>query len=142
MKKCYFDYYEDSKVTNVNLPVRATINSAGYDIFAPYQFTIGDHENLLIPTGVKAIMPDGYFGLIKSRSSLFKHGLVADGVIDSDYPGEIYISLRNLNSQHVTFEKGDRIAQLIILKYEKTDDDKEDERYSGSRSGGFGSTGS
>ena len=70
----------------------------------------------MIKTGVRVAIPDGYFGLIKERSSMAAKGIfVMGGVIDSGYRGEIMVNLANISGYDYTIKKGERIAQLIIL---------------------------
>ena len=111
------------------LPTRGTEHSAGYDLYSSQYAMIPHHTSAKIHTGVSMEIPEGMVGLIWERSKLAsRYGLqVMGGVIDSDYRGEIMISLYN-NSEH-TFEvkAGDRMAQLIFQKYESFDFDQVDE---------------
>lgn len=97
----------------------------------------------VIDTGVHAEIPEGYVGFIKSKSGLnVKHGLTADGVIDAHYTGSIAVKLYNHTSHPYHFQKGDKIAQLVILPcvmphLEQVDHLEETDR----GDGGFGSTG-
>lgn len=70
----------------------------------------------MIHTGVRVEIPEGYFGLVKERSSMAAKGiLVMGGVIDSGYRGEIMVNLGNISGYDYEIKAGDRIAQLIIL---------------------------
>ena len=134
------DGYEDIK-----LPRRATSGSAGYDFFAPYDFTLDLGEEIVIDTGIRARIEDGWMLIILPRSgSGFKFGVrLANtaGVIDSDYfnadnEGHIKIKLV-AGSKPYSVKKGDAFAQGIFLPYGITEDDETREE----RHGGFGSTG-
>lgn len=134
------DGYEDIK-----LPIRATMGSAGYDFFAPYDFTLDLGEEIVIDTGIRARIEDGWVLVILPRSgSGFKFGVrLANtaGVIDSDYfnadnEGHIKIKLV-AGSKPYSVKKGDAFAQGIFLPYGITEDDETREE----RHGGFGSTG-
>lgn len=100
------------------LPAYATAQAAGMDIHTPYEFTIKPMERVIIWTGVNMAIPQGFEGQVRPRSGLaIKHGITlinSPGTIDADYRGEIGMPLINLGDQPVTFNKGDRIAQLVI----------------------------
>lgn len=131
----------------IRLPRRATVGSAGYDFFAPESFSLVPHETILIPTGIRAEIADGWVLQLYPRSGLgFKYRLAMDntvGIIDSDYffaqnEGHIFIKMTNCNRQGKTLavSAGEGFAQGIFLPFGITDDDDAD----GSREGGFGST--
>lgn len=98
---------------------RATEGSAGYDLRAFYGCVIEPSETLAVDTGVHVAIPEGYVGMVCSRSGLAaKHGvhvLNAPGIIDSDYRGEIMVLLRNSGHSTHFIKEGDRIAQLVIV---------------------------
>lgn len=130
------------------LPSRGSVCAAGYDLCADIEepITLGKHETVLIGTGLAIAIPDGYFGGVYARSGLsLKEGLRpgnCTGVIDSDYRGEIKVSLHNDSSFERTVTPGERIAQLVIQPYlacEFKEVDSLDETERGT--GGFGSTG-
>ena len=135
-----------SKYPNVNLPVRSTIGSAGYDFECAENTTIHPHAIVLIPTGIKCQIDDGYYLQLALRSSTpKKKGLMLAngiGIIDSDYynnpdnEGHIMFQVYNFTDTTVNIPKGERIGQGMFMKYFKTDDDVA----SGIRTGGFGST--
>lgn len=140
----------DIKILNelVTLPMRGSGQAAGFDLFA-YMYEpvyIGPHETNLIGTGVSVAIPDGYFGAIYARSGLAsKHGLRPAncvGVIDSDYRGEIKVALHNDTDEFRTVCHGDRIAQLVVQKYEPITWNVVNELPDTDRGdGGFGHTG-
>ena len=129
---------------NIVLPRRATAGSAGYDFIAPYDFTLDIGEEIVIDTGIRAKIADGWVLVILPRSgSGFKYGVrLANtaGVIDSDYfnadnEGHIKIKLVGASKKYEV-KAGTAFAQGIFLPYGITeDDDCTDERH-----GGFGST--
>ncbi len=130
------------------LPQYETTGSAGLDLRANISepITLGSLERTLVPTGLFIELPLGYEAQVRPRSGLsIKKGLTlvnSPGTIDSDYRGEIKIILVNLSNQLQTVEPGERIAQMVIAKYEQITWAEvavlsETER----GTGGFGSTG-
>ena len=136
---------------SINLPVRGTKYSAGYDFEAAEDVVIPSFDKksgspTMVPTGIKAYMQDGEYLQIHSRSSLCKSGLYlsnAVAVIDKDYynnpknEGLIFIPLTNLSPKDVHIKKGERIAQGIFHRYLIAD---QDTVLNDERTGGFGST--
>lgn len=132
---------------NIKLPKRATKGSAGYDFYAPFDFTLKPGETIKIPTGIRCKMEEGWVLKIYPRSGLgFKYRLQLNntvGIIDSDYyysdnEGHIMIKVTNDSNENKTVEvqKGQGFAQGIFVEFGITyDDDTTDER-----NGGFGST--
>ncbi len=134
--------------SNNPLPKYATAGSAGMDLYAnltaPVVIKPGARE--LIPTGLHISLPTNLEAQIRPRSGLaFKQGLTvlnAPGTIDSDYRGDIGVVLINLGSEDVTINSGDRIAQMIISKYEQITWEEVDSLDDTERgSGGYGHTG-
>lgn len=128
------------------LPEYKTEGSAGMDLRCAYDFTLYPGERRLIPTGLRMEIPNGYEGQVRPRSGIaLKHGISmvnTPGTIDSDYRGEIGVILINLGADVVTFNAGDRIAQLVICPIARADlvvVDSLEETERGE--GGFGSTG-
>lgn len=134
---------------SISIPKNATAYSAGSDIRAYIpegSITIRPDETELIGTGLHMHIDDGFFGAIFPRSGLaVKRGLrLANSVavIDSDYRGEIKIALHNDSDVEQTILNNDRIAQLIIMPYEKVSYFEVEQLEESERgSGGFGSTG-
>lgn len=131
-----------------SLPEYATEHSAGMDMRANLSesITIEPLGRVMVPTGIHIQLPDGYEAQIRPRSGLAaKHGIGivnSPGTIDADYRGEIKIILVNLSNQPFLLNPGERIAQMVIARYEKgvwKECDTLDE--SGRGEGGFGSTG-
>lgn len=133
---------------NAVLPKRATDGSAGYDLFsaseAPVAIKPGERQK--IPVGIAVELPRNTAGMIYTRSGLgIKYGIHVTngvGVVDSDYRGEIHVSLHNLSDETYTVDPGERIAQLVVTPYITPEiieaDDLEDTERG---EGGFGSTG-
>ena len=131
-----------------DLPSFATINSAGVDLRAHLEnpATLGPLERTIVGTGLKIALPEGFEAQVRPRSGLAaKYGLTvlnSPGTIDADYRGEIGVILVNLSNEIFTVNPGERIAQLVIAKYEQAlwePSDSLDETERGA--GGFGSTG-
>ena len=143
-KKCFESSppYDDIK-----LPERATIGSAGYDIFSPIDFKLKVGETIKIPTGIRVFINEGWVFKIYPRSSLgTKYRLQLNnsvGIIDSDYyysenEGHFFLSITNvgIDNKILTVKKGQGIAQGIFSEYGITFDDN----VTNIRNGGFGST--
>lgn len=103
-------------------PKMATKGSAGVDLAATERLILNPGSYKLINTKLSMAIPEGYVGLICSRSGLAcKRGIFvlnAPGIIDSDYRGEIGVILANFGSETLVIEPGDRIAQMVFVKYE------------------------
>ena len=117
----------DIKIINKSkfeLPSYKTEGSAGMDLRANIDepITLEPFDRELVPTGIYLSIPRGYEAQIRARSGLaIKHGISlvnGIGTIDSDYRGEIKVILINLGKEKYTVSPGDRIAQLVIMKYE------------------------
>jgi len=134
---------------NQNIPAYQTEGSAGMDLCAAISepTTLNPFERKLIPTGLVIELEKGYEAQIRARSGLsIKHGITlinCVGTIDSDYRGEVCVGLINLSNEPYTIKPQERIAQMIIAKYEKVDIEIIEELSDTKRgAGGFGSTGS
>ena len=107
------------------LPSYATIFSAGVDLKAVLDapLVLNPLKRKLIGTGLKIALPEGFEAQVRPRSGLAaKHGvsvLNAPGTIDADYRGEIGVILVNLSNDPFTIEPGERIAQLVLARYEQ-----------------------
>jgi len=130
------------------LPQYATAGSAGMDLYSNIEtsITIQPGTRLIVPTGVYIILPKGYEAQIRSRSGLAaKHGICvlnSPGTIDSDYRGEIAVILHNSGDQNYTVSPGDRIAQMVVARYETVVWEEVTKLNTSERGeGGFGSTG-
>ncbi|HEX8634507.1 MAG TPA: dUTP diphosphatase [Pyrinomonadaceae bacterium] len=126
------------------LPVRASLEAAGLDLFSVEELTLEPGARAMVRTGLSVAIPRGFYGRVAPRSGLAaRHGLdVLAGVIDSDYRGEIMCALVNHGRESLTLEAGQRVAQLIveaIITPTPAWADAFDETARGE--GGFGSTG-
>ena len=130
--------------TDAHMPIKATENSAGYDIYSSVHTTTPPSSQLLTSTGISLEIPQNHFGMLKSRSDLaLKNNIhVQAGVIDADYRGEIKVLLSNQLNDEFTIHPGMRIGQLIIFKLPKLCIEKCDTLSSTTQNDkGFGSTG-
>jgi dUTP pyrophosphatase len=106
------------------LPQYATIHSAGLDLRADLEqsLELKPLERVLVPTGLFIELPEGYEAQVRPRSGLAaKHGISivnTPGTIDPDYRGEIKVILVNLSDVPFTLEPGERIAQMVIARFE------------------------
>ena len=130
------------------IPQYATEQSAGQDLHAVLEepVTLRSLERKLIKTDLAIALPIGYKADVRPRSGLaLKHGITVlntPGTIDADYRGNIGVILVNLSSEPFTINNGERIAQLVISKYERVEWNEVEELSETDRgSGGFGSTG-
>ena len=125
------------------LPEKKHPKDAGYDLKAPFDFSVAMNSRMFINTGVHMELPPNTVGMVKSRSGLNKnYGIQCEGVIDENYRGAIGIVLYNHSNEPVVFKKGDRIGQLVILPCIYTELNIIDELTDTDRGeGGFGSTG-
>ena len=131
-----------------DLPQYATIMSAGMDLKANITepVVLDTLERAMVPTGLYIELPDGYEAQVRPRSGLAaKFGVTvanAPGIIDADYRGEIKVILINLSKEKFVVNPGERIAQMVIAKYEQIEWREVDELGASERGeGGFGSTG-
>ena len=149
-RKRGFEIAKGFENSNINLPVRSTKNSAGYDVEAAEDCVIPafkpGQKPTLVKTGIKAYMESDEVLILANRSSNpGKKGLIlanSIGVVDSDYygnpdnDGHIMYAFFNFKAEDVEIKKGERIGQAIFQKYLVTDNDIAQ----GERTGGFGST--
>ncbi|MCD6064192.1 MAG: dut [Flavipsychrobacter sp.] len=130
------------------LPEYQTAGSAGMDLRAwlPQPVTLQPMERRLIPTGLYMALPQGYEAQIRPRSGLaIKRGLSlvnTPGTIDSDYRGEVMVPVINLSREPQVIADGERIAQMVIARYEQAGWEMVTQLEETSRgAGGFGSSG-
>ncbi|RKY82164.1 dUTP diphosphatase [candidate division KSB1 bacterium] len=148
MKKTVVTVKRKDDCRDIPLPEYQTKGSSGMDLRAAVdeQVIIKPGTISLIPTGLYLAIPEGYEGQVRPRSGLaLKHGigvLNAPGTIDSDYRGEVCVILFNFGKDDFIIKRGERIAQLVITKFESVLLEEVDKLNSSRRSsGGFGSTG-
>lgn len=136
------------KEAGVELPKYETPGSAGMDIRANISepIVLGSLERVLVPTGIKIAIPEGYEVQVRPRSGLaIKHGITllnTPGTVDSDYRGELKVIMVNLSKDEYTINPQERIGQLVLnqvaqMVFEEVDSLDETER----GAGGFGHTG-
>lgn len=130
------------------IPAYETAGAAGFDIaaFLDEPVTLMPGERALIPTGLYFEVPEGYEAQLRARSGLaIKRGIgLVNGIgtIDADYRGEVKVALINWGNEPFTVNNGERIAQVIINKFERVEIELADELTDTERgSGGFGHTG-
>ena len=109
----------------IPLPARAHPGDAGTDLFAAADVELAPGQRAVVPTGVAIALPDGYAAFVHPRSGLAaRHGVTlvnAPGTVDAGYRGEIRVTLLNTYaSSPVRFQRGDRIAQLVIQRVERS----------------------
>jgi dUTP pyrophosphatase len=138
------------KIKRVNpdakIPSYETVGSAGMDLTAMDSVAIPPLGRRLVKTGIAIQLEPGYEAQIRPRSGrAYKEGLTvlnAPGTIDSDYIGEVGVILYNASNVGLTIFKGERIAQMVIAKYEQVTWEEVEELETTERgAGGFGSTG-
>jgi len=130
------------------VPRYETPGSAGFDIAAYLKedLVLGPGERKLVPTGLYFEVPEGYEAQVRARSGLaVKHGIgLVNGIgtVDADYRGEIRVPLINWGDRDFVIRDGDRIAQVVINKYEKVEPEAVEVLSDTERGeGGFGHTG-
>lgn len=140
------DDFMKSLWEDIKLPIRKTAGSAGYDFLAPYTIHIAPHETVLIETGIKCYIKEGYVLELFPRSSLgFNYKLTMDntvGIIDSDYynnennEGHIKCKMTNNSDKELIIKKHEGYMQGIFKEFFITEDDNATDK----RVGGIGST--
>ncbi len=126
------------------VPHMAHANDAAFDLLAVDKIEIKPGERAQVGTGIAMEIPDGYVGLIWDKSGLsHKNGLkTLGGVVDAGYRGEVKVGMINLSQESYVFEKGHKVAQMIIQKREDVVIQEVTELSDSARGeGGFGSTG-
>jgi dUTP pyrophosphatase len=134
--------------SNNPLPAYQTKQAAGVDLCAFFEeeIVLKPMDRKLVGTGLYMALPEGFEAMIRPRSGMaFKHGITvinSPGTIDADYRGEIKIALINLSKETFTIKNGDRVAQMVINKYEQIDFKLTDSLSETDRgAGGYGHTG-
>jgi len=156
-----------TKVRDVKSPVRGTEKSAGIDFFVPNDFIekmLPPQRDMLIPSGIKAKIPEGYMlmaaeksGVVTSAQAAKQAGrtpkegayttvvVIGAKIVDEDYQGEIHIHIINVGNEYVLIKPGTKIAQFILVpvSYEGLEEVPENELFTETTDrggGGFGST--
>ena len=130
------------------LPAYETEGASGMDLraFLEEPMVLRPMERALVPTGLFIQLPEGVEAQVRARSGLaIRHGVgLVNGIgtVDSDYRGELLIPMINWGSEDFVINDGDRIAQMVICRYERAELEKVDELEDSARGeGGFGHTG-
>ena len=98
------------------VPQKAQTTDAGFDIRTPEEVVVEPRSSKIIDTGVHMEIPEGYVGMLKSKSGLnVKSGILSEGVIDAGFTGSIVAKLYNHSDTPKHFEKGDKITQIVIM---------------------------
>ena len=130
---------------SAKLPQKAHAGDLGYDLFSNDNIVIIPNDTVLIPTGIAIQFPEGYGGFIKDRSSVATKNklFTVAGVIDNGYIGEIKIAVHNATGTHAVIQKGDKIAQLVLIPTVDFPIEEVRDLVSSDKrgEGGFGSTG-
>jgi len=144
-------FFPKLKIKKLNekaqLPVKGSEHAAGYDLMSTEELTVPARGKAVIPTGLAMAISIGNYGRIAPRSGLAAKNFidVGAGVIDADYRGEVKVLLFNFSEVDFKVNPGDRVAQLIIEKYTRTEieevADGGDLDSTERGEGGFGSTG-
>jgi dUTP pyrophosphatase len=129
------------------VPAHAQPGDGGVDLHARQSVTLAPGERVIVPTGIAVAIPVGHAGLVTPRSGLAARsgiGVVnGPGLVDSGYRGEIKVILVNHGDEPVDIERGDRIAQLVVVPVAIQEFEVVDELPESARGeGGLGSTGS
>ena len=108
---------------DAKLPTHGHPGDAGLDFYAIEDVVFSPGGQMRVPTGVAIEIPEGHVGLIWDKSSVsFNKGLkILGGVIDAGFRGELVMSLVNVKKEEVKIEKGQKVAQMIIQKFEHCD---------------------
>lgn len=124
-------------------PVRAHEDDAGLDLRSPFDEVVPARGSCVIDTHVHVELQRGTVGFLKSKSGLnVDHGIVSEGVIDCGYTGSIRVKLYNHSDEDYHVRAGDKISQLVILRYESPQLILVNKLHETERGdGGFGSTG-
>ena len=101
--------------TDAKLPTRGTPHSAGLDLYLLEGLVVHPGETKKVPLGIQVAIPEGHVGLIHARSSAFLKGAEVDGVVDSDFRGEVHLMIRSNCDRPVVAEAGSKIAQMVVV---------------------------
>lgn len=125
------------------VPSRAHGTDAGMDLRTPVNVTVPAHGSVAIDTGVHVELPQGCAGLLVSKSGLnVRHGITSTGLIDEGFTGKIIARLYNDSGEDWTFEKGDKVTQLVVIPVRYVPIEIVPEISGGERGdNGYGSTG-
>lgn len=124
------------------IPTRAHPTDAGMDLYTPIDVYLPANEEIIVDTLVAMEIPEGYVGLITSKSGLMSKGITSRGTVDSSYRGHIRAVLFNHGKNGYWFKRGDKITQMVLLPIITPELEIVTELSATERGeGGFGSTG-
>lgn len=125
------------------MPTKAHWTDAGFDLYTPIPVNVWAGNSVVVDTGVHMIIPEGYCGLLVSKSGLLtNYGITTTGLVDAGYTGTIKVKILNQGHTSYFFDAGDKISQIIILPVPDVELVKVDELPETERgSNGFGSSG-
>ena len=131
---------------NAKIPSYAHKGDAGMDLYSTEDYTIKPGERVLVSTGIKIALPNGFEAQVRAKSGLaLKYGLTvlnAPGTIDSEYRGEVGVIAINLGQEDYNIKAGEKVAQLVIKNVYEAELEELDNLDDTTRGdGGFGSTG-
>jgi dUTP pyrophosphatase len=130
---------------NATIPTKGSEKAAGWDLYSAVDVIIAPTTQCLVKTNLRIRVPPGTYGRIAPRSGLaYKNFIgIGAGVLDADFCGDVGVIIFNHGSSQFQVKKGDRIAQLILEKYDNTSDIKVVDKLDETKRGecGFGSTG-
>lgn len=135
-------FFHVKRLTDIEMPKRATPNSAGYDLFAPENGFLDPLQRKLIGLGFAASFTAGWVGLLLDKSGMGNKGLTRlGGVIDADYRDEWKVILYNTTHEVFRWSKGHKLIQVVFMEYGSPEPQEVSELEETNRKGGFGSTG-
>lgn len=97
------------------VPTRAHPTDAGLDLYTPIDVYLPAHEEIIVDTLVAVEIPEGYVGLITSKSGLMAKGITSRGTVDAPYRGHIRAVLFNHSNNGYWFKRGDKVTQMVLL---------------------------
>lgn len=130
--------------TGAYMPKYAHEQDAGADLRSPFACIVPKHSSATIDTGVHIDIPNGFVGMLKSKSGLnVKNGITSEGVIDAGYQGSIVVKLYNNSDEDYVVSRGDKISQIVFIPIFHTNFDVvyQFDQETDRGNGGFGSTG-
>lgn len=148
MEEIVIKVVREDSARDLPLPSYQTSGASGMDVVAACEedIVINPGGRVLVPTGLRLEIPDGYEVQVRPRSGLaWNHGVTvlnAPGTIDSDYRGEVKVILVNLGTEPYVIRRGARIAQMVVARVERARlEERKHVSESERGSGGFGHTG-
>ena len=98
------------------MPTKAHNTDAGFDLYTPHEVTVKAGGSATVFTGVHMIIPNGWCGLLVSKSGLnTKKDIQTTGLVDAHYTGQIFVKVQNHGSEDYHFNAGDKVTQIMLL---------------------------